>query len=126
SPERFAEILEFYRVSLTYLTSLVDFGKLRRSMETQVNEYLRSTGLDEVRVRELSGDTKFDDVRATLDELQAGGDTEAVIATSMISHGVDVARLNVMAFQGMPKSMAEYIQASSRIGRSVLGVVFMI
>ena len=125
-PERWAEIVEYYRVSLTYLTSLVDFGKLRRSMETQVNEYLRSTGLDEVRVRELSGDTTFDDVRATLDELEGGGETEAVIATSMISHGVDVARLNVMVFQGMPKSMAEYIQASSRIGRSVMGAVFMI
>ncbi|MGO9196763.1 MAG: helicase-related protein [Acidimicrobiales bacterium] len=124
--ERFAELVEFYRVSLTYLTSLLDFGKLRRSMETQVNEYLRSRDLDEVRVRELSGDTSFDEVRATLDELEGGGDTEAVIATSMISHGVDVARLNVMVFQGMPKSMAEYIQASSRIGRSLLGVVFMI
>ena len=37
-------------VSLTYVTSLVDFGKLRRSIETQVNEYLRSQGLDEVSV----------------------------------------------------------------------------
>jgi hypothetical protein len=124
--ERFDAIVDFYRVSLTYLTSLVDFGKLRRSMETQVNEYLRTHGLGEVRVRELSGDTSFDDVRATLDELEGGGDTEAVIATSMISHGVDVARLNVMVFQGMPKSMAEYIQASSRVGRSLLGAVFMI
>jgi hypothetical protein len=126
SPEAFEELLAFYRISLTYLTSLVDFGKLRRSMETQVNEYLRSNDLAEVSVRELSGDTTFDDVRATLDELEAGSHTEAVIATSMISHGVDVARLNVMVFQGMPKSMAEYIQASSRVGRNLLGVVFMV
>lgn len=126
SDDRFAQLVAYYRVSLTYLTSLVDFGKLRRSMETQVNEYLRSNDLEEVRVRELSGDTSFDDVRVTLDQLERGGDTEAVIATSMISHGVDVARLNVMVFQGMPKSMAEYIQASSRVGRSILGVVFMI
>jgi hypothetical protein len=126
SEEAFSRLLAFYRISLTYLTSLVDFGKMRRSMETQVNEYLRTNGLTEVGVRELSGDTGFDDVRATLDELEGDGDTEAVIATSMISHGVDVARLNVMVFQGMPKSMAEYIQASSRVGRSLLGVVFMV
>jgi hypothetical protein len=31
-----------------------------------------------------------------------------------------------MVFNGMPKSMAEYIQASSRIGRRYLGIVFMI
>jgi hypothetical protein len=123
----FAALVDLYRVSLTYVTSLVDFGKLRRTMESQVNEDLRSRGLRELVVRELSGDTTFDDVRATLDDLQRrGGSTEAVIGTSMVSHGVDVDRLNVMLFNGMPKAMAEYIQASSRVGRNVLGLVFMI
>ncbi len=126
SAPHFGELLELYRVSLTYVTSLVDFGKLRRTMDTQVNDFLGQRGLREVVVRELSGDTRFDDVRATLEDLQSGGRTEAVIATSMISHGVDINRLNVMVFNGMPKSMAEYIQASSRIGRAYLGVVFMI
>lgn len=123
---RFDDLVDFYRISLTYVTSLVDFGKLRRSMETQVNENLRLKGLREVVVRELSGDTTFDEVRETLDDIEGGGRTEAIVATSMISHGVDVNRLNVMVFNGMPKSMAEYIQASSRVGRDLLGVVFMI
>lgn len=123
----FAALVDLYRVSLTYVTSLVDFGKLRRTMESQVNEHLRSRGLRQLAVRELSGDTPFDDVRTTLDDLQRrGGQTEAVIGTSMVSHGVDIDRLNVMLFSGMPKAMAEYIQASSRVGRVVLGVVFMI
>jgi hypothetical protein len=122
----FDELLDLYRVSLTYVTSLIDFGKLRRSMETQVNEYMRMQGLRPVAVRELSGDTSFDDVRITLDHLMGSGETEGVIATSMVSHGVDVNRLNMMVFNGMPKSMAEYIQASSRVGRRYLGIVFMI
>ena len=122
----FDALLDLYRVSLTYVTSLVDFGKLRRSMETQVNEHMRLQGLRTVPVRELSGDTSFDDVRITLDHLMDSGPTEGVIATSMVSHGVDVNRLNVMVFNGMPKSMAEYIQASSRVGRKYLGIVFMI
>lgn len=122
----FEGLLDLYRVSLTYVTSLVDFGKLRRSMDTQVNEHLRRRNLREVPVRELSGDTSFDDVRITLDHLDNSGPTEGVIATSMVSHGVDVSRLNVMVFNGMPKSMAEYIQASSRVGRRYLGIVFMI
>jgi hypothetical protein len=127
SDVEFNAVVDLYRVSLTYVTSLVDFGKLRRTMESQVNEYLRSLGLKELLVRELSGDTSFDDVRATLNDLErSGGDTEAVIGTSMVSHGVDIDRLNVMLFSGMPKAMAEYIQASSRVGRTVLGVVFMI
>lgn len=123
----FSALVDLYRVSLTYVTSLVDFGKLRRTMDSQVNETLRGLSLRELVVRELSGDTAFDDVRKTLDDLQtSGGATEAVIGTSMVSHGVDIDRLNVMVFDGMPKAMAEYIQASSRVGRTVLGVVFMI
>jgi hypothetical protein len=125
--EAFGVLLDPYRVSLTYVTSLVDFGKLRRSMDTQVNEYLRGQGLRDVVVRELCGDTTHDKIREVTDDLLSpGGTTEAVVATSMISHGVDVERLNVMVFNGMPKSMAEYIQASSRVGRRSLGVVFMI
>jgi hypothetical protein len=124
--EQFVDVLDLYKVALTYVTSLVDFRKLARSMDTQVNEYLRVNNMREVEVRELSGDTTFDDVRITLDQLTDSGPTEGVIATSMVSHGVDVNRLNVMVFNGMPKSMAEYIQASSRVGRKFIGIVFMI
>lgn len=125
-PELLDELIDLYRVSLTYVTSLVDFRKLVRTMDTQVNEWLRQHRMDEVPVAELSSDTTFDDVRATLDDLLGSGPTEAVVGTSMVSHGLDIARLNLMVFNGMPKSMAEYIQASSRIGRQHLGVVFMI
>ncbi|MFB6198996.1 MAG: helicase-related protein, partial [Halobacteriaceae archaeon] len=42
----------------------------------------------------------------------------------MISHGVDVERFNMMVFFGMPRQTAEYIQSSSRAGRSHPGLVF--
>lgn len=63
----------------------------------------------------------FDPMREDISDTLRG-----IVATSAISHGVDVELFNAMAFAGMPSDIAEYIQASSRVGRTHVGFSLLI
>ena len=47
----------------------------------------------------------------------------AIVATSIVSHGVDIDVLNLMVMNGMTPAVADYVQASSRAGRTHVGLV---
>jgi hypothetical protein len=49
-----------------------------------------------------------------------------VAASSMLSHGVDIDRLNVMVMLGLPLATAEFIQTTSRVGRTYPGLVLVL
>ena len=88
------------------LTSRVESNKIK----SVLNEIARP--FDENRIeRSAKGNTYINEV------------VDLVLATNMISVGIDIGRLNIMLMNGMPKNIAEYIQASSRVGRNTQGLV---
>ena len=54
----------------------------------------------------------------------AGRRLAVIAGTSLVSHGVDLARLNIQFVLGMPSTLAYYVQATSRAGRSAVGLIF--
>lgn len=54
------------------------------------------------------------------------GRIHLVAASSMLSHGVDVGRLNVLIMLGLPLATAEFIQTTSRVGRNHPGLVIVL
>lgn len=49
-----------------------------------------------------------------------------LVATNMISVGIDVSRFNTIIMNSMPRNIAEYIQASSRVARNKDGLVLTV
>jgi len=129
TPE-WATMLDAYISSVSYFLANPLLNSIRTDLESHVNPRLHEQGFPQLDIFELTGGTSTDHVTRILDHLEQpalGSPTaNCILATNMISHGVDIDRLNAMFFYGMPRQTAEYIQASSRVGRSHVGLVFTV
>ncbi|MGI0487690.1 DISARM system helicase DrmA [Pantanalinema rosaneae CENA516] len=125
-----------YMTLLGYFNSLRELGGSRRIVEDEVNSRLAKYG-DRLRYGELVGPFMSRKIDDEPEELTSRVSTNKVanakrrlalpfhenervdvaLATNMISVGLDIVRLGLMVVLGQPKTAAEYIQATSRVGR---------
>lgn len=128
-----------YMTLVGYFNSLRDLGGMRLSVEDDVStrlERINERGLSrryDLRLEELTSRLSSEKIPDILEQLEytfprANKLTpiDALLATNMIAVGVDVSRLGVMVVANQPKSTAEYIQATSRVGRAAPGLVFTV
>ena len=126
-----------YWTLVSYFNSIRELGKASTLIYDDVKDYMirmakRMKGLRYTRkiysAKELTSRISSSDIVKTLKDLEIKypekGTINMLLATNMISVGLDVPRLNIMSIIGQPKLTSEYIQASSRVGRSDPGIVF--
>lgn len=137
--DREGEAADPWMTLVGYFNSIRELGGMRRLVDDDVASRLRSMDkrglarrlLHDAAVEELTSRKTAEDIPKVLDRMERvfrpGAKDEypldVLLATNMISVGVDVRRLGMMVVAGQPKTTAEYIQATSRVGRGTPGVV---
>jgi hypothetical protein len=152
--EKYGKHADPWMTLVGYFNSIRELGGTRRLVDDRISSILKSAdqrGLAKRRnpiLQELTSRMSATDIPDVLDRLEIGFDPEVelrrkelrkqgkdsenplpldiLLATNMISVGVDVKRLGLMVVLGQPKTTAEYIQATSRVGRSTPGLVCML
>jgi len=123
-PGSVSDLLDDYGVHVVYGNKLKDVDAAARSFAQQ-------PGVQPLNTETLTGRTPLEEVRTILQRLDEPEPAfedrvHIVCASSMMSHGVDVDRFNVITLLGLPLATAEFIQTTARIGRRWPGLVFVL
>ena len=136
---------------VSFYNSLRDVGKVYNKVPAEISDFLKllhnryqlpkqTYGYNYFglagRTKELTSRIESNSIKKLLNELEmpfslvakdgynfVQNSVDLVLASNMFSVGIDIERLNVMLMNGQPKNVAEYIQASSRVGRKDKGIV---
>ncbi len=136
-----SEVKDPYWTLLGYFNALRVLGAARMQVRDDICDRIevlaKSSGADMRpladrldRLIEMTSREKSSDIPRNLERMALTRDQEdhadVILATNMISVGVDVDRLGLMAVMGQPQSSSEYIQATSRVGRQHPGLVMVL
>jgi len=134
-----ATLLDLHRISLTYVTNKKGGDQIIETLASQVERDHRADGISDLPFETdlISGGLTVAEIQDVMQKAEGavaaghpfpplGAGLRNIVATSAISHGVDVDKFNAMFFAGLPTDVAEYIQASSRVGRTHVGFSLLV
>jgi Helicase conserved C-terminal domain len=122
--------LQHYELSLGYVNRKQDADRIG----SRIRYATFGAAEERLDVETLVADyTTLASISAVLNRIEEQYDREpdrtrrlrALVATSIVSHGVDLNALNLMVLNGMTPSVAGYVQSSSRSGRTHVGLVIV-
>ncbi|PIP83304.1 MAG: DNA/RNA helicase [Elusimicrobia bacterium CG_4_9_14_3_um_filter_62_55] len=124
----------YYSTLVAYFNTLRELGGALVLMQDDVGVSLRSYSARRgeaprslIPPLELTSRTPSVEIPTILETLQEPGQCDILLASNMISVGVDIPRLGLMVVNGQPKGIAEYIQATSRVGRNLVpGIILTV
>lgn len=131
-------LFDLHRIALAYVTNKKGGDQVMDALDAAVRLRHRFAHerLEGFSSRLISGGIGMMEIQEIMEAAQATqpgapyppleNQLRNIVATSAISHGVDVDRFNSMFFAGLPSDIAEYIQASSRVGRTHVGFVMLV
>ncbi|MDF1639126.1 DEAD/DEAH box helicase [Alcanivorax jadensis] len=123
APSRAGLLLEYIE---TYLNTCLIYSNSMND-NTDIHRALDEFQFGQDRIYEhLDGNSSLEEIQAIIRKVEVKAPDDPfrqIVATSMVSHGVDIHRLNFMVMAGWPKSISEYLQASARAGRVEPGIV---
>jgi hypothetical protein len=143
--EKYGKAVDPWMTLVGYFNSIRELAGMKRLVDDDVNtrlKHMAERGLARratLKVEELTSRRSATEIPLVLDQLEKTFDgvpytakpattygarpVDVLLATNMLSVGVDVKRLGLMVVAGQPKATAEYIQATGRVGRSFPGLV---
>lgn len=143
--EKYGEAADPFLTAVGYFSSLRELGGMRRLVDDDVRSRLTQVdarGLKKRTLRlphaveELTSRKSATEIPEVLERMKCKfpppgqkpvkPPIDVLLATNMLSVGVDVGRLGLMVVAGQPKSTSEYIQATSRVGRASPGLVITV
>jgi hypothetical protein len=133
--EEFRRLVFHYELPLTYVLTRKGSDQVAEAIESRVKKELLelSPNHGELKIDMFNSGVDIAEMSETMQRISTATDEgdpadriRGLVTTNIIGHGVDIDRFNIIVFAGFTRLVAEYIQASARVGRTYPGISVLV